>query len=809
MIAAAALPGVAQEAAAADAPGCSAHATSFATAPVAEGTAGLRIGCARDAGGLRELARGDDDLVAAVDFNPGDRPDQLHELMQQLVDTTKKDQANGLSLGDSLTLQTERNSIGYYQQPGDSIDYDGSVQIVGDSLVFVVPAGDIAAAGFADSLWKKFVAGLAAGAAGIAASALCMLILNASAAVLGSVCGAVGGAVAGGVSELLNAFLEGKPIDADVWGSALGSAMAGAAIGGAGGLLLKFVTVGSTSLVLNIQNWLREWASKLGAWGNPLGAVANVLRNGNVAERLREAVQWAVGGGGARNAALRIMPLGDSITYGTGSTSGAGYRSTLYRALDEQSDVEYVGSQWSGPAISPNSHEGHPGWLIGDIAGITDSVVTTYRPNVVLLHIGTNDMNNNVDPDGAPARLGSLIDQILRNDPKVTLLVSTIVPSAFPETNARITRYNAAIPGVVEARRAAGKHVRLVRMNTVSTANLADGLHPDDRGYEKMAAAFYDGLLRAADDGWLAGTGGGDGPVGGPVKGWFPQGTIAGGVGATGSHTRFADINGDGRADYLKVNDDSSVQAWLNGGPNPKEPNGSDWLWFPQGTVAGGVGAAGSHVRFADINGDGRADYLKVNDDSSVQAWLNGGPNPKEPNGSDWLWFPQGTVAGGVGAAGSHVRFADINGDGRADYLKVNDDSSVQAWLNGGPNPKEPAGSDWLWYPQGTIAGGVGATGARVRFAPLYGRRSADYVLLGSDDGVNYDSSARVWQNGGPNPKEPAGHDWLWYPGGTVASGVGVDGARIQFADLNNDGRADYLDVDPQNGATRAWINYG
>ncbi|KOV25732.1 hypothetical protein ADK58_15990, partial [Streptomyces sp. XY152] len=75
-----------------------------------------------------------------------------------------------------------------------------------------------------------------------------------------------------------------------------------------------------------------------------------------------------------------------------------------------------------------------------------------------------------------------------------------------------------------------------------------------------------------------------------------------------------------------------------------------------------GVGAAGSTIRFADLNGDGRADYLKVNADSSVQAWINGGPNPKEPVGSDWLWYPQQTVAGGVGAAGSTIRFADLNG---------------------------------------------------------------------------------------------------------------------------------------------------
>ncbi|MFE1442708.1 hypothetical protein ACFW7M_29025, partial [Streptomyces sp. NPDC058739] len=116
------------------------------------------------------------------------------------------------------------------------------------------------------------------------------------------------------------------------------------------------------------------------------------------------------------------------------------------------------------------------------------------------------------------------------------------------------------------------------------------------------------------------------------------------------------------------------------------------------------------------------------------------------------------------------------------------------------------ARSEWLWWPQGTIASGVGATGAQVRFAPLYGRASADYVLMGSmDDG----SAVQVWENRGPKPNEPIGSDWYWYPGGYVASGVGVDARRIQFADLNDDGRADYLDVDPQNGATRAWINVG
>ena len=169
---------------------------------------------------------------------------------------------------------------------------------------------------------------------------------------------------------------------------------------------------------------------------------------------------------------------------------------------------------------------------------------------------------------------------------------------------------------------------------------------------------------------------------------------------------------------------------------------------------------------------------------------------------------PEAIASGTFGGAASEVVYADLNGDRRADYLQVNSDSSVQAFLNGGP---KPSGGDWYWVPQGTIAGGFDQPGHRIRFAPLHGTRSADYILMGRfnynhTDYKSYDSSVQVWQNGGPKPE---GGDWYWTPGGEVASGVLVDGVRIQFADLNADGRADYLDVAPGTGTTRAWINFG
>jgi hypothetical protein len=115
------------------------------------------------------------------------------------------------------------------------------------------------------------------------------------------------------------------------------------------------------------------------------------------------------------------------------------------------------------------------------------------------------------------------------------------------------------------------------------------------------------------------------------------------------------------------------VSVWINGGSGC-----GGWCWLPQGTIATGVGDPGSHIRLADINGDGRADYIDVADNSSVKLWINGGSGC-----GGWCWYPQGQIASGVGDPGSWVQFADINGDHRADYLSVNPvTGATRTWLN-------------------------------------------------------------------------------------------------------------------------------
>jgi lysophospholipase L1-like esterase len=210
----------------------------------------------------------------------------------------------------------------------------------------------------------------------------------------------------------------------------------------------------------------------------------------------------------------RIMPLGDSITFGIGSTGG-GYRVDLFRrALEDQRNITFVGVVAAGGSNTPNgpnmvsgqpfprSHEGFSGFSIsggaaGSLAAQVDNAIDATDPNIVLLMIGTNDVNGNIDLANAPNRLGALLDQITTDAPDALLAVAQLIPITNAQANTRVQAYNAAIPALVQARAAAGKHIVLVDMFTPFSTNpnaaglMNDALHPNDAGYVVMAQTWY------------------------------------------------------------------------------------------------------------------------------------------------------------------------------------------------------------------------------------------------------------------------------------------------------------------------------
>jgi lysophospholipase L1-like esterase len=195
------------------------------------------------------------------------------------------------------------------------------------------------------------------------------------------------------------------------------------------------------------------------------------------------------------NGGVRVMPLGDSIT--DGLTVPGGYRIGLWQRFGAGGfRVDFVGSLFNGPAsLGDHDHEGHSGWRIDMIDANIVGWVRNTNPHTVLLHIGTNDVLQNFNLAGAPGRLSTLIDHITATVPSAEVFVATIIPLANSGAEANVRTYNAAIPSIVQSKINASRHVHLVDMHSALTAaDLADGVHPNATGYDKMATTWFTAL---------------------------------------------------------------------------------------------------------------------------------------------------------------------------------------------------------------------------------------------------------------------------------------------------------------------------
>jgi PelA/Pel-15E family pectate lyase len=248
-----------------------------------------------------------------------------------------------------------------------------------------------------------------------------------------------------------------------------------------------------------VERERRAGYSYYGSWGESLLA--------------RDYPDWRARQQADTGSILRIMPLGDSITYDNRRKDmrptgvRLAYRYTLYELLKSGGySFDFVGSEDAGERYlreEMDDNAGFPGitddqlavLISTGFAGHTSTQITpgpyldSYPADIILLHIGTNK----VDP--SPDDVRDLLDNIRKSDPDVFIIMARIINRyPYDETT---TSFNDNVEAMVKAR--GDERIIMVDMEDGAGidyyTDMDDDLHPNHLGYDKMAAVWYEALV--------------------------------------------------------------------------------------------------------------------------------------------------------------------------------------------------------------------------------------------------------------------------------------------------------------------------
>ena len=122
------------------------------------------------------------------------------------------------------------------------------------------------------------------------------------------------------------------------------------------------------------------------------------------------------------------------------SLSQAGYNVSSTMGTLRTAGPSYVPQQWLW-------HEGHDGWRIDQIDGVLNASFASAAspPDVITIHLGTNDCYQRATASTMNARLDSLLTHV---HTATTFLASIL---DFPRNHACVEAFNAGLPAIVAA----------------------------------------------------------------------------------------------------------------------------------------------------------------------------------------------------------------------------------------------------------------------------------------------------------------------------------------------------------------------
>ncbi|MBP2472235.1 lysophospholipase L1-like esterase [Crossiella equi] len=197
----------------------------------------------------------------------------------------------------------------------------------------------------------------------------------------------------------------------------------------------------------------------------------------------------------SRGGATRVMPFGDSITGEPGC-----WRAMLWKMLRDNGyrDIDFVGTRPARRECAGNhdgDNEGHGGFQANRVARekLLTGWLAVSRPDVVLMHFGTNDVWHSVPTATILDAFDTLLRQMRVSNPDMTVVVAQIIPMGTGCCPDGVLALNQALPAWVAARTTQRSPVLLVDQWTGfdPAADTHDGVHPNAFGDGKIAARWY------------------------------------------------------------------------------------------------------------------------------------------------------------------------------------------------------------------------------------------------------------------------------------------------------------------------------
>ncbi|KAL1612344.1 hypothetical protein SLS60_000570 [Paraconiothyrium brasiliense] len=514
------------------------------------------------------------------------------------------------------------------------------------------------------------------------------------------------------------------------------------------------------------------------------------------------------------NVALRIMPLGASITQGLNTvehpdaSTDIGYRLSLRQFLRNRAyEVNYIGSKKNGN-FADNENEGHPGLQIHAVHEVMNPVLSNQKPNLILLNAGTNDCVQADDSTLTPVdtgitwvtkipdRIRSMLNDIYDQSEGVTVILSTLLPNFTPGTaGGYITLANQGIRNLYNEQYALGRRIILADMDMDGYWNQAtdysDVTHPNDAGYKKMAGIWAAAFLEVEKASFLVA------PIDTGLGGDDSSGECMPSSGSFASAVTSVDFDwGANDGTYSHSSTLKMTETW-SVGPFNKSLLSYNQFHFAQLVSLEDTDLLAQDELIVILDPEQRAYNSKKSSKALPKAYFqyryNYGNSELDEHWTDVDIVGQGTPE----CLSRGVRFGDVNGDGLDDFICVNSEGSPFVSLNRGGSP-----------PTFEYIGQIYSdrfTQAQTRLADIDGDGRLDYC------GMDVSGDAWCHRNGGTGDAPTAKYKGYWQgmllgAGGPTWDSLQTDVAGVRFLDINGDGRADYVFVN-DDGSTMIYIN--